>query len=130
MAGEEFYGRGASFPLTISAKGGWRETVGLDKIEESIRIILGTQPGERVMRPTFGCGLKRLVFAPINEATLNLARHYVEDGLQQWEPRIDVMNVLVAPDRLRGLLLIHFHYRVKATQDTRSLIYPFYVEQP
>jgi uncharacterized protein len=126
----DFHGRGASFPLEISTTGGIRESAGAQKIEESIRIILGTQYGERVMRPTFGCNLKSLVFAPLNEATINLARHYVEEGLQQWEPRMELIDVLVEPDPRRGILLMHVHYRIKATQDVRSLVYPFYVEQP
>jgi uncharacterized protein len=126
----EFYGRGAAFPLAIGITGGIREASGPDKVEQSIRIILGTQHGERVMRPTFGCNLKSLAFAPMNEATLQLARHYVEEGLGQWEPRIEVIEVLVEPDHRRGELRLHVTYRLKATQDVRSLVYPFYLEQP
>ena len=125
----ELYGRGARFPLAIDIGGGIAESAGIRKIEESIRIILGTQYGERVMRPTFGCNLKSLAFAPNNVATANLARHYVQDGLTQWEPRIDVQDVLVDNDNRNGVLLIHVHYRVRATQDARSLVYPFYLEQ-
>ncbi|HET7187366.1 MAG TPA: GPW/gp25 family protein, partial [Gemmatimonadaceae bacterium] len=64
----ELYGRGASFPVAVDAAGGVAESAGVRKIEESIQIILGTQHGERVMRPTFGCNLKSLVFAPNNIA--------------------------------------------------------------
>jgi phage baseplate assembly protein W len=126
----ELYGRGASFPLAVDAAGGVAESAGVRKIEESIQIILGTQYGERVMRPTFGCNLKSLVFAPNNVATANLARHYVEDGLGRWEPRIELMEVLVQNDNVGGSLRIHVHYRVRATQDVRSMVYPFYLEQP
>jgi uncharacterized protein len=126
----ELYGRGASFPLAVDAAGGVAESAGVRKIEESIQIILGTQYGERVMRPTFGCNLKSLVFAPNNIATANLARHYVEDGLGRWEPRIELMEVLVENDNVGGALRIHVHYRVRATQDVRSMVYPFYLEQP
>lgn len=124
----EFYGRGISFPLGLNTSGGLRQSAGVDKVEESIRIILGTQYGERQMRPTFGCNLKSLVFAPNNEATASLARYYVETGLRQWEPRIEVLQVLVQNDNRNGRLLIHIHYRLKATQDGRSLVYPFYLE--
>ena len=77
------------------------------------------------MRPTFGCNLKSLVFAPNNEATANLARYYVEDGLRQWETRIDVFDVLVENDNLNGYLLINIHYRILASQEVHSMIYPF-----
>ena len=124
----EFYGRGIGYPLQISSTGGLRKTAGVEKIEESIRIILGTQHGERRMRPTFGCNLKSLAFAPNNEETASLARYYVETGLRQWEPRINVLEVLVQNDNRNGRLVISVHYRVKATQDVRSLVYPYYLE--
>jgi uncharacterized protein len=125
----EFYGRGLSHPLSLRTTGGLRESAQVAKIEESIRIVLGTQRGERIMRPRFGCDLKSLVFAPNNEATANLARYDVEDGLRQWEPRIEVFDVLVANDTREGVLIIHINYRLRETQDLRSLIYPFYLER-
>jgi phage baseplate assembly protein W len=126
----DFYGTGISYPLRISGAGRLRTSSGVEKIEESIRIILGTQHGERRMRPTFGCNLSSLAFAPNNEATARLARHYVETGLREWEPRIEVVDVVVKNDNPNGVLIIHISYRAKATQDTRSLVYPFYLEQP
>jgi phage baseplate assembly protein W len=124
----DFYGRGIHYPLQISTTGGIGQTAGTDKIEESLRIILGTQYGERVMRPTFGCNLRSLVFAPNNETTASLARYYVQEGVRQWEPRIDLLDVVVESDNRNGRLLINVQYRVKATQDVRSLVYPFYLE--
>jgi hypothetical protein len=125
-----FYGRGASFPLVVSATGGVQESAGERKVEESIRIILGTQYGERVMRPTFGCNLKSLVFAPNNGATANLTRHYVEEGVQRWEPRIELVEVRVEPQNREATLLIHIIYRLRSTQEVRSMVYPFYLQQP
>jgi hypothetical protein len=132
MDAQEYYGRGMSFPVAIGPSGALAESSGVEKVEESIRIILGTQYGERIMRPTFGCNLKSLVFAPNNSATANLARFYVQQGLAQWEPRIDVLEVLVKNADFGGVggLLINIHYRLRATQDVQSLIYPFYLEQP
>jgi phage baseplate assembly protein W len=132
MKADDYYGRGMSFPAALGPSGGLAESTGLQKVEESIRIILRTQYGERVMRPTFGCNLKSLVFAPNDSATANLARYYVQQGLQQWEPRIDVLEVIVENADLDGAsgLLINIHYRLRATQDVQSLIYPFYLEQP
>lgn len=126
---DAFYGRGLSYPMQLGVAGGLRESVGVQKIEESIRIILGTQYGERLMRPRFGCNLKRLAFAPNNTATANLARYYVEEGLRQWEPRLELVEVRVDNDNRQAALLIHITYRLRATQDVHSLIYPFYLEQ-
>jgi phage baseplate assembly protein W len=132
MVTTDLYGTSPNFPLSLSVGGDLKMTSGIDNIENSIRMILGTQYGERVMRPTFGCNLKSLVFAPYNLATANLARHYVERGLGQWEPRIDLMSVTIDPNQLadnyNGLLIINIEYRVKATQDIRSMVYPFYLE--
>ena len=124
----EFYGRGIGFPLQLGVAG-IRESVGVQKVEESIRIILGTQYGERVMRPRFGCNLKSLAFAPNNVSTANLARYYVEEGLAQWEPRIEVVEIAVENDTLNGMLVITLTYRLRATQDVHNLVYPFYLEQ-
>ena len=126
---DAFYGRGISYPLRIGGGGGIQQSAGEQKVDESIRIILGTQYGERVMRPTFGCNLRSLVFSPNNESTAQLARYYVEEGLKEWEPRIDVIDVTVLNDRALGALIIEVHYRLRATQDIRSMVYPFYLEQ-
>jgi len=126
----DFYSSGIGYPLQIGTSGGIRGSGGVQRIEESIRIILGTGYGERVMRPRFGCNLKSLVFAPNNEATANLARHYVLQGLSQWEPRIEVFEVVVNNDHENGLLLIEIHYRLRATQEAQSMIVPFSLEAP
>lgn len=125
----EFYGRGISFPVQLGVLG-FGQSAGARKVEESIRIILGTQYGERVMRPRFGCNLKSLAFAPNNASTANLARYYIEEGLTQWEPRIDLVDVSVANDNLGAKLLIDITYRLRATQDVHNLVYPFYLERP
>jgi phage baseplate assembly protein W len=119
----DFYGTGIAQPMSLSVTNGVLSSTGTDRVEQSIRVILGTQQGERVMRPDFGCNLRSLVFAPMNEATLNLARHYVLDGLTQWEPRIDVTDVVITPGP--GQLIISVNYRLKATQQPGTLIYRF-----
>jgi uncharacterized protein len=124
----EFYGRGLSFPLRLGIAG-LAASAGAAKVEESIRIILGTGYGERVMRPTFGCNLKALAFAPNTDATANLARYYVAEGLSRWEPRIELVEVSVRNDNQRAYLLIEITYRLRSTQDLRTLVYPFYLER-
>ena len=88
---------------------------------ESIRIILSTRQGERVMRPTFGCELGSLVFAPNTASTAALARFYVEDALRRWEPRIEVLDVTVTNDPGEGRLLVDLIYRLRATQEVLTV---------
>ena len=97
-------------------------------VEQSIIIILGTAKGERIARPDFGSDLKRLVFAPNNASTAGLAIYYVQQALQQWEPRIDVLDVDANPDPINDMqLLINIEYKVIVTNNIRNLVYPFYL---
>jgi hypothetical protein len=123
-----FVGRGFSWPLTVDHTGGIRLTSGADDIDRSIRIVLMTAPGERVMRPRFGCEIWDLVFEPVTPSLLGLITDAVERALGQWEPRIDVESVDVTDDPDDSALVrVHITYRVKATNDVRNLVYPFYV---
>ena len=125
---KEFLGQGLAFPLQISPTGGLALAKGERDIQQAIGIILGTVPGERVMRPNFGCRAWELVFAPRNAATRSLMVHYVQQALGRWEPRIQVQEVRVLDDpEHSGALLVHIDYRVKATHDERSIVYPFYL---
>jgi phage baseplate assembly protein W len=104
-----------------------------DEIEQAITMIIGTSPGERVMRPTFGCRIHELVFAPNDPSTYGLARRYILEALGMWEPRIDVTDVSIRPsaeERNEGILLITVSYIIRATKDARSLVYPFYLIEP
>lgn len=128
----ELYGRGLRFPVQVGVAG-LDESAGVAKVDESIRIILGTAYGERVMRPRFGANLTSLAFAPNNTSTANLARYYVEEALTRWEPRIELVTVDVEnvhDGGQPGLLLIHITYRLRATQDVRTLVHPFALERP
>jgi uncharacterized protein len=124
---DEIYGRGLSHPLQLDLTG-LSVSSGARKVEESIRLILGTQYGERLMRPTFGSNLRTLAFAPNNSSTANLARYYVAEGLARWEPRIEVLEVAVTNSATQPLLVISITYRLRATQDVHNLVYPFYLE--
>ena len=130
MPDDALIGRGWAFPVGVSGSGGIALAHGNDDIEQAIRIILGTAPGERVMRPDFGCRIHELVFAPTTGETIGLARHYVEEALGWWEPRIDVRDVTVEgdPNDPRGARLWgSIRYEVRATKDERTLVYPFYL---
>jgi phage baseplate assembly protein W len=125
---EDIVGRGWAFPPHIGPQGGIALTHERNEIEQAIHIILSTSPGERVMRPTFGCRLHDLVFAPNNSHTAARARRHVEEALGMWEPRIRVTRVDVHPDlEEASRLIIEIEYEVEATHDRRSLVYPFYL---
>lgn len=126
---KEFLGRGWSFPVETDASGAIRTADGETDIEQSIRIILETAPGERVMRPSFGCGIHEYVFATIDTTTLTLIETEVRDALTRWEPRIEVLSVDASvAERRTGKLEIDLTYRIRRTNRERNLVYPFYVE--
>lgn len=101
-----------------------------DDVRQAIRIILETAPGERPMRPDFGVGLRRMVFAPLTAGTVSLVQYRVQQALVRWEPRIDVTEVRVAadPDR-RGVLTIDVRYRIRDTNTFFNFVYPFYLSE-
>ena len=124
----EFTGRGWSLPLRVDARGGIALGRGHGEIEGAIRMILGTAPGERLMRPTFGCRIWDLVFDPVDPTTLGLMRQAVEEALGQWEPRIQVDAIHPRPDpEDPSRVTISIEYTINATNDVRNLVYPFYV---
>jgi uncharacterized protein len=121
-------GKGFAFPLRTTPRGGLAASGQDQKIRESIQIILGTEVGERVMRPDFGSHLKSLVFAPNTLATASLAQHYVEEALTRWEPRITLEDVAVRNDGANCTLVIDIRYRLTATFERQNLVYPLYLE--
>lgn len=130
MSGSKaFLGRGWAFPVATDATGAIALAEYEADIEQSVRIILSTEPGERVMRPTFGTGLRGMVFEPINTTTIALAQYRVQQALIQWEPRIDSVNVTVAFDAPNGRLRIDVSYRIRSTNIFYNLVYPFYVQE-
>src|SRR5262245_46181596 len=124
-----FLGVGWAFPIAVAPSGETALAADEEDIRQAIRIILGTNPGERVMRPDFGAGLNALVFEPINTTTMALARHRVEQALITWEPRIDSITVAVTADPPRGRIDIDIRYRVRSTNTFYNLVYPFYVRE-
>src|SRR5260370_27121520 len=95
----DFLGRGWSFPISVGLDDETNMVAGEDDIRQAIRLILETDPGERVMRPDFGAGLRRMVFEPINTSTMALVQQRVEAALVAWEPRIEVKQVVVSAER-------------------------------
>lgn len=122
-------GRGWPFPVAPDADRDLPWVDGPEKVAQSIRIILDTEPGERVMRPDFGCGLRRFLMQPNTVATRALIQHEVQRALAAWEPRITLQAVAVEPDDADPAL-VHLHLRYAHVLDGRpgNLVYPFYLE--
>ncbi len=128
MISKDIVGQGWVFPPQIGSRGTMMLTDTRNELEQAIHIILTTSPGERVMRPNFGCRLNSLLFAPNNGQTAAEARRHVEAALGMWEPRIRVTSVDAFPDpKNHHCLMIEIKYQVKATHDRRSLVHPFYL---
>ncbi|APX04066.1 GPW/gp25 family protein [Arthrobacter sp. QXT-31] len=126
--GQEFIGAGWAFPLRTDRTGSIALVRDQREIEESIHLILATSPGERPMRPEFGCSVHDYVFAPANAATAGDIAYAVRVALDRWEPRITLENVAVNFEGVdAGLLLIDVQYTIRGTNDPRNLVFPFYV---
>ena len=124
----DYFGKGLAFPFRVDHMGGIALSVGSDDVDMSIHLILSTAPGERVMRPNFGCAVWDHVFAPINASTLGRMEDAVKFALMQWEPRMEVEGVeAVRDEHDETRVLISIDYTVRATNDRRNLVYPFYV---
>lgn len=125
---KDYLGRGLAFPFQVDLRGAVRLAQGEEDILQSIAIILGTRPGERVMRPTFGCRVYELVFEPRDATTASLIETYVYEALDFWEPRIQMLGVSCSADgEDDGTLLVQIHFEIKASHDVRSIVYPFYL---
>ncbi len=110
--------------LQISARGGAEMVEGDDSVRQAILLLLSTVPGERVMRPDYGCHLHRLVFSPNDDTTAGLAIHYVRRALERWEPRIEILALDAGRNAERPELLdISLEYRVRATQRAGELTF-------
>jgi phage baseplate assembly protein W len=119
-------GSGLAFPLGVDDRG--RIALAREEIdvEQAIGLILSTAPGERPMRPEFGCAVHDCVFERIDADTLARIERAVRVALDRWEPRIELGDVAFE-NRREGELLVRLRYRVRATNDVRNLVFPFYV---
>jgi len=126
--GDSFVGAGLAFPFRLDAVGSVALVSNDAEIQEAIHLILATVPGERPMRPEFGCGIHRYVFAPADGGTAGLMAQEVRSALERWEPRVDVIDVDVRVDEdVRNCLWIDIRYEVRGNNDPRNLVFPFYV---
>ena len=132
-ADKSFLGRGWSFPPQFDLNNGLLELkmVSLEAdIKESLGILLSTAPGERVMQPSYGCGLKSMMFETIDETAITEIRDLVERAILFFEPRISVEDVSVdTADIYEGLLRIHIDYTIISINTRSNIVYPFYIQE-
>lgn len=129
--GEEFVGAGWAYPMRADPTGQVALATGVHEIEQSIRLVLMTAPGERPMRPEFGCAVHDYVFAPADASTAGDIAYAVRVAIDRWEPRIDLGDVVVRFDAVdAGVLYVDIEYSVRGTNDPRNLVFPFYVIPP
>lgn len=130
MKNNNFLGTGVSFPIRISEHGRFDWDLNEKSIENSIKIILGTTRGERIMRPEFGCDLNNLVFSPNSPKTYALARHYIEEALHKWEHRVILEEVIVEPDQYDEVKInVSIKYKIRSINTYFNMVYPFYLER-
>jgi len=121
-------GTGLSFPVGVDRRGGIALAPGVSDVEQAIEIILGTAPGERPMRPEFGCSIHDYVFETVDAHTLARLEADIHEALDRWEPRIDVTDIRFDLSEVdEGRLVIDITYRLVETNQVRNLVYPFYV---
>jgi phage baseplate assembly protein W len=124
----EIIGTGLAFPLSVDRRGGIALARDETDIEQAIELILSTAPGERPMRPEFGCGVHDFVFDTIDASTVAQMEVAIRDALDRWEPRVVVQTVEFDLSEVEhGRLIIDIGYRVRVTNTLRNLVYPFYV---
>jgi uncharacterized protein len=120
-------GQGPAFPL-LPARGGLPYAAGPEKVAQAIHLILETEPGERLMRPSFGCGLRRYLMRPNSAATRALMKQDVALALAAFEPRIRLTDVAVEPGDDPALVLIKIAYVHVRDGRPGNFVYPFYLE--
>ncbi len=123
-------GKGWAFPVSPDVKGNIKFSQYEKSIEESIRIILNTTPGERLMRPDFGCMINEMVFAPNRPQSITQAEHYVREAIIKWEPRVILKEVRGEPDPDNETVVnIRIHYEIRSVNTFFNMVYPFYLER-
>ncbi len=121
-------GKRLAFPLHLDDRNKLAMVDGDTAVRQSIYLIVMTVPGERVLRPEFGCRIHELIFDPLNKQTFVTAKRYVEEAIRRWEPRIDIIELDVESGEVdRSELLISIKYKHKDRPDPRSLVFPYYL---
>lgn len=123
-----FLGRGWKFPLKFE-NGTVAMSEAEEDVEESLHILLGTYPGERLMRPDYGCRLRDYCFRNYEESTIVQLDEEIRNAIDNFEPRVTVENTDYKMDDVNDILQIIIDYKVIATNSRRNLVYPFYINE-
>ncbi|MDH5602150.1 MAG: GPW/gp25 family protein [Gammaproteobacteria bacterium] len=127
---KSFLGAGWSFPPEFNKRGSVRIVSAEDDIQESLNILLSTSPGERVMQPTYGCGLKSQIFESIDESSAAVIIDLINRAILFFEPRVVVEHISVdfenQEDLLNGFVKIEIVYIIRTTNNRYNIVYPFY----
>lgn len=127
---KSFLGRGWRFPVGVAGGGGIATSTEEESIRESLRIILGTAPGERVMRPDFGCYIHEFVFHPNSPSTAALVAQYAREAILKWEPRVRDVKAVARPDPLEdNKLLVSISFTIRTTNSLSNMVYPFFLRR-
>ncbi len=125
---DDFLGRGWSFPPTFNAQ--LKEIEMAEKkedIEQSLRILLTTAIGERVMQPKYGCNMDELVFEALNTTTKTIIKDKVKTAILYFEPRIEPKKIeLNTANELEGEVLIEVEYVIRSTNNRFNFVFPYY----
>jgi hypothetical protein len=124
----DFLGKGLRFPVSVNLNGGVSSSALEENVRQSLFIILGTAPGERLMRPDFGCRIHDLMFAPNNDITAARAEVYCEEAIYKYEPRVAKVACRASanPDQ-PNRLDVRIEYVIAGRNERRNLVYPFYL---
>ena len=130
MAKNSIIGSGFSFPMEIDAQGGAAMSSDDENIRQSMKLILGTAPGERLMRPTFGCAIHDIIFEPNTELTAARIEHEVKKSIVEFEPRVGDVEVTAKPDETEiSRMNVTISYTIRRTNTKANLVYPFYLRK-
>jgi phage baseplate assembly protein W len=125
----DFLGKGLRFPVSVNLNGGVSSSQFEENVRQSIFIILGTAPGERLYRPDFGCRIHDLMFAPNNPITAAAAQIYCEEAIYKYEPRIEEVHCKALPNADEpNRLDVRIEYVIAGKNEKKNLVYPFYLK--
>jgi phage baseplate assembly protein W len=130
FSSKAFLGKGWKFPIQTDQDLKIQTSIYEENIKESIKIILGTRKGERVMRPDFGCGIHDFVFENTSSVVLGHIELSISEALTKYEPRIELLNIDISKEQIdNGILIISINYQVISTNNRFNIVYPFYIRE-
>lgn len=125
----DFLGKGLRFPVSVNLGGGVSSSALEENVRQSLFVILGTAPGERINRPDFGCRIHDLMFAPNNDITAARAEVYCEEAIYKYEPRVERVSCRAQPNAdAPNRLDLRIEYVIAGKNEKRNLVYPFYLK--